>query len=85
MGSEMCIRDRLVGAGDALGNWNPDAAPVFTDGSLTLTVPHGDVLAFKLVRQNADGSWTWEDRNDRYAHVQGQRTDALSWNAKDAP
>ena len=76
---------RLVGAGDALGNWNPDAAPAFTDGTLTLTVPHGDVLAFKLVRQNANGSWTWEDRSDRYAHVQGQRTDDLSWNATDAP
>jgi hypothetical protein len=47
----------LVGAGPALGRWNPDAGLV---KSQVLKVPSGSVLEYKLVRKGPDG-WVWPE------------------------
>lgn len=59
----------LVGAGEALGNWNPGAGIPEEDGGFTLSGTEGSVLAYKLVIRKSDGSEIWEDRPDRYLRL----------------
>lgn len=68
---------RLVGAGDALGNWNP-AFGVPLPSDITFAP---QVQAFKLVVRHADGSMTWEDRPNRY-WLPAERALTLRWEAK---
>jgi hypothetical protein len=63
---------RLVGAGELLGRWSPGAGRVGTvDGAghtWAFDAPLDDVLAFKLVVQDAAGE-RWSPGADRYVHV----------------
>ena len=63
---------RLVGAGELLGRWSPDAGRIGTvegDGyTWTFEAPLDDVLALKLVVQDASGD-RWSPGADRYVHV----------------
>lgn len=83
--TEPHVPTRLVGAGSALGNWNPREAPEFTGGQLTLQVPSHDVLAFKLVRGGDNGTWSWEPRGDRYLHAVSTEPHTLTWNHESTP
>lgn len=54
-----------VGAGDALGAWDPSRAVPIVDGRASVEAPVGAVLASKIVLRRADGSITWEQGEDR--------------------
>lgn len=75
---------RMVGAGDLLGQWNPDnGIPGLHDSKgrtvFQFDVPGGSVLEYKLVRRGADGSWEWEDRGNRYLFVDGDASVEHFW------
>lgn len=58
-----------VGAAPELGAWDPARGVAFQDGKATCSAPVGGVLAGKLVIQRQDGSFTWEQGEDRYLFV----------------
>lgn len=69
----------LVGAGERLGAWDPErGVPLGPDGSVTLDVPNGDVLMYKLVALRAGGA-EWEAHPDRFLLVTSDR-----WSGPDA-
>jgi glycosidase len=70
---------RVVGAGPALGRWDPGAAVPVVDGVARIDVTDGDVLAFKLVTVADDGSVAWESGQDRFLLVTSDR-----WTGGDA-
>lgn len=57
---------KLVGAGAALGNWDPARALPLP---ATLTLPPGTVAEYKLIQPNSDGSVRWEPGENRYLLV----------------
>jgi glycosidase len=56
----------LVGAGEALGSWDPAQGVALP---ATITLPAGSVMAYKLVRIDADGAAHWEQTDNRYTLV----------------
>lgn len=62
---------KVVGAGDALGNWNPKDAPTmdWRDGNIwetTVGLPSGSPVEFKLVVTTPEGSTAvWEGGSNR--------------------
>ena len=57
---------KVVGEGDALGNWDPQLAPSIPPEGLTLELPTQAVLEYKLVHEQEDGTIVWENRDNRY-------------------
>ena len=65
---------RLVGEGEPLGHWDPTAAPILPPEGLHLEFPSYAVLEYKLVREAKDGSFVWEDGDNRYLLVEPSST-----------
>ena len=61
---------RLVGEGNALGDWNPSKAPIIQPEGLTLDLPAYAVLEFKLVQETPDGEFNWAQGNNQYLLVE---------------
>ncbi len=69
----------VVGSSPELGQWNPDRAPRPTNGSLKLSLPAQSVMAYKLIRVNADGSYTWQDGGNRVIYTESSNSINASW------
>jgi len=59
----------LVGSTERLGAWDPEQGMASESGFVTLTVPAGTVLDYKLVGRAADGGWVWPDSGNRVHRV----------------
>jgi glycosidase len=74
-----------VGAGRDLGDWDPEHGLSFertTRGFEAIAdFPPGVVLEYKLVTRQADGSFHWEDRANRYLLVTPGVSANLTWGA----
>jgi glycosidase len=72
----------VVGGAPELGAWDPAASrKLVRDGDAwrgEATVPAGTVLEYKLVATD-DGATVWEDRPNRYIHVQDGGPVQLAW------
>jgi hypothetical protein len=76
---------RLVGAGAQLGNWRPEAGlEPAAPGIFRVERPVGDVLEFKLVRLQTDGSARWQEGENRYLFVD-EGTNAVTHLAWEGP
>ena len=70
---------RLVGPGAMLGNWDPAKAPALTDGALELMWRRHEVLEAKLVIEDAEGNYTWQEGVNFYALIGGDSSHVLIW------
>ena len=60
----------LVGAGPALGNWDPAAGVVLAaNGSGVIRLPAGSVMECKAVVRSGDGNITWQQGTNAYVLV----------------
>jgi len=59
----------LVGASERLGRWDPAKGVASVEGFVSLTVPRGEVLEYKIVGKKADGSWAWPDTGNAVMRV----------------
>lgn len=58
----------LVGASEALGRWDPTKGLSGEGGFVTMQVPAGTVLEYKLVGKGPEG-WAWPDSGNRVHRV----------------
>jgi glycosidase len=59
----------LVGASERLGRWDPARGHPSVEGWVSLEVPRGEVLEYKLVGRRSDGSWDWPDTGNTVQRV----------------
>ena len=72
---------RLVGAHPQLGGWNPTQAPTWHGGELSITVPEGTTLAYKLAWELPDATIRWEPGPNRFHLVAGEEH-PVKWPAR---
>jgi len=70
---------RLVGPGHLLGNWDPSVAPVMADGALELPWGRHEVLEAKLVIEDAEGNFRWQEGVNFYALISSDSSHVLIW------
>lgn len=69
----------VVGSSPELGQWNPDRAPRPQNGALTVELPAQSVIAYKLVRIDKNGAYTWANGSNKAVFTEKTTSVDLIW------